>query len=226
MLKVKGFSNGFLHPIAEIPCNKETVHVDLFSLGLYPGKGQFRFGSTRGILVRSVEGRLNSLSQINSSDKMIARDTGVEADERREAGVEAYERREPRSGLSVFSDKGNSQEYVDLIRPREVCSKYSKESLVCGGWANGITVQKEVEGSTAQVTVREFKRRSESSRNTTERLYDLGIRDTQDRTVTRTTSSQRPHSIMAKRSSPMQEEDDVAFFPEFRDLTRKKCQLY
>ena len=79
MLKVKGFSTGFMHPIAAIPCDKETVHVGLFSLGPYPLKGQVRFGSTRGLLARSVEGGLCYQSQSNNNED---RAIGVEADGR------------------------------------------------------------------------------------------------------------------------------------------------
>ena len=105
MLKVKGFPNGFLHPIAEIPCEKETVHVGLFSLGFNPGNGQARFGTTRGILARSLEGRIHSLSQINCSEKVIGRDTGVVATAQRET----------RKGSRVSSEKRNREEMAEHV---------------------------------------------------------------------------------------------------------------
>ena len=52
-LKVKGFSNGFLHPIAKIPCENESIH----------GSRQYRckprqswgcFGLTKGLMARSI----------------------------------------------------------------------------------------------------------------------------------------------------------------------------
>ena len=54
MLKVKGFSNGYLHPIAQIPCENEMVHVGLFSIGPCPVKGEAQLCFTRGILARSI----------------------------------------------------------------------------------------------------------------------------------------------------------------------------
>ena len=53
-LKVKGFYNGFLHPIAKIQNDKETIHVGLFSLGSNPSKGVYRLGFTKGILASSL----------------------------------------------------------------------------------------------------------------------------------------------------------------------------
>ena len=54
MLKVKGFSNGFLNPILEIPCVNEVVHVGLFSIGANPVLGGAPLGDTGGMVMRSV----------------------------------------------------------------------------------------------------------------------------------------------------------------------------
>ena len=105
MLKVKGFSNGYLHPIAEIPCEKETVHVGLFSIGPYSVKGGIRFELARGILARSVGGKSNPMSQSNRKKEMRGRVAGVEADGRCEA----------RNGLPVFSNNGKRKETADLM---------------------------------------------------------------------------------------------------------------
>lgn len=53
-LKVKGFSSGFVYPIAEIPCEDEVIHVGLFSLGASTDKGVNMSGHMKGILAKSV----------------------------------------------------------------------------------------------------------------------------------------------------------------------------
>ena len=47
-LKVKGFSNGFLHPITEISCENESIHVGLFSIGASLDKGGFGWVIRKG----------------------------------------------------------------------------------------------------------------------------------------------------------------------------------
>lgn len=53
-IKVKGFLNGFLNPIVEIPHENEPFHVGLFSLGLNPENIVFSAVNTKGLLARSV----------------------------------------------------------------------------------------------------------------------------------------------------------------------------
>ena len=51
---MKGFSNGFINPIAEIPYENESIHVGLSSIGASPDKGKSRMGHTKGLLAKSV----------------------------------------------------------------------------------------------------------------------------------------------------------------------------
>ena len=57
-LKVKGCSNGFIHPLAEIPCESESIHMGLFSIGASPDKerggGGVEWGHMKGTLAISV----------------------------------------------------------------------------------------------------------------------------------------------------------------------------
>ena len=53
-LKVKGFSSGFLHPIVEVPCGKEIIHVGLFSLGACKDKIGDLLGQTKRMMARSL----------------------------------------------------------------------------------------------------------------------------------------------------------------------------
>lgn len=53
-IKVKGFAIGFIHPIAEIPCENEHIHVGLFSIEGSSVSKEFRVGHNKGILARSL----------------------------------------------------------------------------------------------------------------------------------------------------------------------------
>ena len=53
-IKVKGFFNGFIHPMAEIPSENEIIHVGLFSLGANSVKEEYRLGYTKGVLARTL----------------------------------------------------------------------------------------------------------------------------------------------------------------------------
>lgn len=88
-LKVKGFFNGFLHPIAEIQTENEEIHVGLFSLGLNPLTGEYRLGHTKGILARSLGASYVDI--LKGSDKE-SKKAIVVTEERRNFEIERKER--------------------------------------------------------------------------------------------------------------------------------------
>ena len=54
-LKVKGAANGFMHPLMEVPCEGITIHVSIFSLGVYKHLYEVFNGGVAGLVRRSLE---------------------------------------------------------------------------------------------------------------------------------------------------------------------------